>query len=914
MRVFSHKPLTSLLDAVILLYALVLAWYAAFGEFDLRPMGLPVYMEDWLKPYQIFITAIILRIFVYLLPGEIIKSGAASVFLLIKNLITRSKKITIIAAIVAFAVALRLWYLGQGVYETIYFTDAPDFIRAVWQYLKGDYLYETGYPHFSSHIVEWVSSLALWLVHFMDFDRANIDDSFIVIAARALNLVYTLGIFFIIYRMGGLLGQQAPAILAIFFLSVSTIHLQMSHYFINDFPMSFFAMIATYIALLNLKKERDMYYILAGVFTAIAFMCKYNAILTFVIIGFVYLHLHPERKDFTRNLDKLLKSILAFVAVYFILNPVLWVDPMAKYAGMMKKSHLMSRPRGLDMPVFYDFWLINHVLLLYYAFDYHVWVTSGLFHPMPMWLGLAAFFFAAFKYRRQYFYLWCGVLVMYLLGRVAKPNSVAYHYLNTIPIILFITSIGIWKALKYVPTKFLKAASITVLAVYLGYHAIQETSIWRLDPMSVVSRDWLKVNTSELDNEQVVYYRFKGENREAEQKGKVIAKFSTGLPYEQSYSIHRDMRFYFLFIKDKPLFFPATHFPTNGEEGYISPFSHELARTEKVFDTGIFGPNTKTRFIMASEASPKILVWVKNGHSGENQVWINAGCEKRELVLKPFETAVMEFDRDKIRSRLMYGKWIEMNARSERAAVWAIGTDYFDIGRIYLEEGEKANAVDAFTKTQTARGLLSAIAYADGDHERMKASDALEKIHPGLYSKLITNSAAPAIWKELAGYDDKLFSGRMTVPVVYTKAHMDKASVTPSGVLIPQGERVWGPYIPLMKGDYVVTVKWKSTSGNASYKIDMTGTYGAEKIFEKTVGPTNDEGGEFSVPFTIKSLVEYPVEIRFTDVKGGDLLIEKVNLRIDYLSELNALTREATGKIKKSAFASASGRRLLSGS
>ncbi|MDH4183927.1 MAG: glycosyltransferase family 39 protein, partial [Nitrospinota bacterium] len=375
------------LAAVVTLYSLILLVYFIVGGLDFTlPLAGRIYLNDWLKPYQIILASLLLMVALYAIPpgaSEALRpylAGAA-------QWAARRQHGLLLALIVVIAMALRLWSLGHGITQYIFWIDAPQYIIAAQEYLKGNYSLETGYPFFASHFVEWSLLAVNGALAYMGFFPLPPESNTLAMIARSLNMGYVIGMMASIYLIGVAAGLRTAGVFGMFLLAVSTINVQMSHYFINDMAMSFFSLLAVAAAAQNLNGERLRWYLLFGALASLSFTCKYNGILSFVFLGFIYYQLHRDWRGFIANLDKPVKAILVFISLYILITPTVWTKPLEKMQLTWRMAGLISLPRGVHLEQSTGLTMLDHAAMLFADWPYHLWVMEGLFHPLPLWLG-----------------------------------------------------------------------------------------------------------------------------------------------------------------------------------------------------------------------------------------------------------------------------------------------------------------------------------------------------------------------------------------------------------------------------------------------------------------------------------------------------------------------------------------------
>ena len=881
--------LAHVLHVVILAYALVLLYHTHFGGFDFSLLGVRIYVGDALRPYQILASAILLRAILYLAPN----AGFVQVPWPLRRLyevVDARRSAALLAFIVALSLSLRFWWMAQGAQDEIFYDDAIAFIWTVMHFLDGNYLYDTGYPNFFGHMTEFMARLILGLVDFLGFHPLEKSRTFINLCAIILNITYTLLIFMILYGIGSIIGRRDAAILAIFLMGMNITHLQASHYFIVDSHMSLWALLGVYVATLNLREEKTSYYVWAGVLLGLAFATKFNGLLSFIYCGVIYWRLHPTFKDFTANLEKPFKTLVAFAVIYFLANPLLFFDPWLKLENTVIKMWQLSTPRWIGHHGESHNTLMHHLKLLLTAYDYHLWAIGGLFYPVPLWLGAAAVAYTGYRHRASLAFLWFSPILFILVGRFVKTNAAPFHFMNLIPLLMLPVAIGILDALKLIPSRLARGGLLTILGLWCFYVAVEDTSIWSLPPSYKIQHDWLVENVEEQALPKV--HAFK-EMVDVERTSSQIREVYTG-PEKWSYVLHRDARYY-VFIKDSvPVLFPMAQFPSQRRVATIFPASQELATTERVFATG---PEARlrqaTRYVMAAETDGRIMVWVRNAALEDNVInlWLGKGCFQKKL--KAGEAALFDAPVEGNRTFLLQGRYVKITATSEGDAAWVVAANHDQVGDLLQQTEDMKGALAEYSASGTAYGLLKVMALAPDEASRTAAAKTLQDKFPRLSQTMATIAPDEWTFESLAGYDDEIFKSKMTR--VYRYNEFNIRNVARSGLTLKDPEAgIWGPYTPVMKGDYILGLKWMiHEKAPDSFLVDVATRRQPNNEIVKIFQAAEAQKGETTIAIGEEMAANFPFELMIGQAQGGPLGVMEVALTIDYFGGLKKLVLAA---------------------
>lgn len=152
--------------------------------------------------------------------------------------------------------------------------------------------------------------------------------------------VSSLLVFLVFYIASSNYGKFAGVVAALS-LALYPLFLGEAHFNIKDPVEASFFSFSVFFIYLALNKLKYIYFILAGVFLALAVGTKFNAFfIPFIIVPYVLVRFYPEIKKLKfRVIKKIppkfyLFSLLAVfisVLIYLYFNPMLWNDPVGKF-------------------------------------------------------------------------------------------------------------------------------------------------------------------------------------------------------------------------------------------------------------------------------------------------------------------------------------------------------------------------------------------------------------------------------------------------------------------------------------------------------------------------------------------------------------------------------------------------------
>ena len=891
------------------LYAGIIAFYAFVGPFGINIPIAKLLVPSAEKPYLVIfiaLTGLMALFFNRISPPEApLTDEAKSSF--------ETSKITIwVVFIVALGALLRIWGLSQGIEDNVLHPDAIKQLLAIKHYLNGDYLFDldyygvnrfvAGYPYFGMHIIE----IALRIVSLSGYDTFS--DSEIIIAYRWLNIAYSCAMMTLVYKIGALLGHKRAGLLGAALLASSTTHNHMCKYLGADISMSFFALLAVYFATLILKWERNRYYLYFGVAAGLSAACKYNGVLIFFVLGFAFLTLHTRFGDILRNTPRLLMSVLVSILTFVFVNANILSSPVKAIDAIRATMNLSSY-----------YWVEDHSfrgkLTAIMDIDSLLFVIGGLFKPVPLWLAILALLVLIYKYPRKLAYLWIAPVVIFIAGKLSMPVSASHHYMNIVPLLLLAIAVGVDETAKKMGKRFSVILPI-VLLLYVSYIAIQDNSFWLLRSVFEQNRSWIIANIAQTDEARRLVRSVNSyEKPEVSVDKSHRVRYFYNIMNEQAVSLHRDSHMEIVIDSKSPsLFYPPVHFVEKDSRNTIFPASHDIVTTNKVFITGnIFQSKPSvTKFIMAEKPLEQIAVWIKNFSDKDNKITLHAGGKIFKYKLGPFEEAPLTIVNNPQKTFLYYQSLIKIQAASKGLAGWRIAVNERDIGDIHLAMGDKNLGVDSYLKSGDLYSAMKAFINSDMREKQTKAIERIKRLKPDLLEKNII-ATDEMFWESFAGYTDKVFRSLMTRPVEYD-IHLTKNAKRIDSYLsdkkiesaweVGEGGEIYGPYIPLMSGLYKVSAEIIATGNLDSFTFDVSSNFGQKLIRSWSLTgdqlPSNSLYKKVTFEFEIKAPLEFPIELRFYNVNGGGLLVRKVEITADYLSQSKELlekTRETAKRL-----------------
>ena len=156
------------------------------------------------------------------------------------------------------------------------------------------------------------------------------------ISAYTISLLFGVAMIPLVYLLGSVLFDRRVGILAALLMYVEPINIICSQKLWLDTALAFFSVLALYLFVVGIKREKDNYFIASGVATGFAVLTKYPGMLSLFII-FLYAFLCR------RELFKNKKFVLSLTLPFFMLLPWGYVNYRFYKFDFILKNETMHR-------------------------------------------------------------------------------------------------------------------------------------------------------------------------------------------------------------------------------------------------------------------------------------------------------------------------------------------------------------------------------------------------------------------------------------------------------------------------------------------------------------------------------------------------------------------------------------------
>ncbi|HJM81994.1 MAG TPA: glycosyltransferase family 39 protein [Nitrospinota bacterium] len=832
--------------------------------------------------------------------------------------------------VVIFGTVLRIWGLGHGVDQHMFHPDAPKQIMAVKEYKKGHYTFDmdnylfgkgadryvAGYPFFSMHLTRLGSNIYEGVKKFTGFGalkKYSYDESQrIVMTSRWLNVLYSIIIILVIYRTGSIWGGELAGLFASLLAAVSFSHLQMSKYLCADIPMSMFASIAIYCATLNLEVETKRNYLLFGLFAGLAAASKYNGVLIYLYLGLVYLINHRTPNAIKKNIGKVVLAACVGGLVFFLTSANFLTDPERALVAIQKSMTLSANMWAEDGLI------STRINALIEKFSYHKWVFFGLFQPLPFWLVILSMIMALYYKGLRILVPISALLLIFAFGKWSMPVSATHHYFNIWPLAVVVSAVGLSCIIK----KFSRPISIVLtiaLTSYLAYQGIQDSSVWSLPDRNVESVNWIRNNLSSAETviDDIGVMQAIPTSSYDGSPNSLLADFHYGSA-EQAISLHRDGHIYMFLNKAKNLLYPPVNFLSREKSGIVYAGFGDMVVTRRAVTTAWEGvPKRVSRMIYSKGGLEQIVIWVSNISNEQNLVTLKVGHDNYSFSLGPKDEAPLVVVNDPTPSIFYRGNFVPVFMESEKPANWVLAIEKSHIADLYRYKKKNKTALKLYRDSSDLYGLLRALPLVEEKGIREKIIETINAINPEVISLDLDKPDAD-LWEKVSGYKGRIFDSQLYRNVMHEKRWSANAKRTgtlsdssPYFLQIPAndemsliwnlsvGGKLFGPYVSLLMGDYVLEAEIIAKPKFISMHVDVTSQSGRIVMGEKTVQASDMRNSNFhklAIPFTVNKPMIGMVEFRFTTVTGGDVTLKNIKIKGDYLASTLRLLSEARGQ------------------
>ena len=657
-----------------------------------------------------------------------------------------------------------------------------------------------------------------------------------------------------LYSICASLDLRGAGVLAAFMAGVSTIAAGMEAGSIGAilFPALFLPAVAAMAR--NIKDERRAWYLLAGALAGAACGLDWRGAACAAFLTPIYFQVFRSPAGWRANIAKPAWGFLVLILTCAVVR--LGAGPDAAV------SHDGYSGAGGD------------------GFLRQIWISSMLFHPLPFWIGSAAWVYAVYSRPQRLTFLLIGCPLAYVMAQIPGAGSAAAIAAIS-PLFLLGASVGMMDLAGMISIRPIRYSALALLAFFMIHGALQISSFRVFPPAEGSMARWMEENIADAS----LLSPLSGQEAVSAPAGTHIL-WRAGAGWRGDWNIPPFYPSLAMGVNSALAdYFPGPRVASHRAQAQIFPANRELVTTDKVFVSGPSAGHSRVqRFILAEGAPEEISLMVKNVHAGENTLSFSAGKVGKKFKLEKGGKGFFVIKTGENRGLLRNGAYLTLTVESAQDAVWMAAANDQDNGDMNSEVGQYTRGLESHVRSLTAYSLLRVTDLADKVDVRIKAFAELERRYPRLHAAITGAAPETLSWEAIAGYPDSIFAAKARIPLPL------------AGGLAP-GAAVVSPPVALTKGEYAVELRIRSEPGIKNL-LTVETRLGAVKNSTQ-VDAAGAEDGLVRVPFSVVSVMEYPVQISVINGGAATVALEEGSLRLDYLSDARRTVRRALDGLKR---------------
>jgi 4-amino-4-deoxy-L-arabinose transferase-like glycosyltransferase/tetratricopeptide (TPR) repeat protein len=364
-------------------------------------------------------------------------------------------------AIIAGGLVFRLWQINWGLPEL--FEEATP-LRVGWGFWNWGRPGLDFNPHFFHYpaltfYIQFIAQAINYGIGHLFGSYPNLDAfgltlTPLAVTARIITVLFDLGTIAVVYTLTNEIADKRTAFFAACITALNPTHILHAHYVEVDPVLTFFSTLALLYIVRIYHRPETKWYLLAGLFIALAAASKYTgALLILVLLGAHFLSYPSLRSAINGWQDRpLLYSIFIAVAVFFLLNPYILLD-YTKFSEdfSFEQYHVAYGHLGIDT---------SHSTLGFYLLD--VLPTSfGILFSLTL---LGSFIHLFVTRKKSSFILWLYPLIYTLVISTWEMRADRY-FLPIFPVLSVLGAIGIITAFDWFIEKVGNSARFKPIAM-----------------------------------------------------------------------------------------------------------------------------------------------------------------------------------------------------------------------------------------------------------------------------------------------------------------------------------------------------------------------------------------------------------------------------------------------------------------
>ena len=251
-------------------------------------------------------------------------------------------------------------------------------------------------------------------------------------------LIDSISVIFI-YKLSSIFLNKKWSLLCAFFLSISLINIQNSHFFTTDIFITNFSLVIIYFSYLNIKETSNFKSFILGLFFALGLAFKFSFVMLIIPIFLsFYLSKKKNELDYISSLKYMLIFIISLLLSLFLFQPYMFLDFNTYFSHINEQSKMV---RGaIDFPYTRQYY--ETASFIYPLTQIFKW-GLGPFISTFSFLGVIYFLFLSIKKRSILGLLIFSWFIPYFVINASFQVKFTRYFLPLIPFLIFFSVIFI---------------------------------------------------------------------------------------------------------------------------------------------------------------------------------------------------------------------------------------------------------------------------------------------------------------------------------------------------------------------------------------------------------------------------------------------------------------------------------------
>jgi len=293
-----------------------------------------------------------------------------------------------------------------------------------------------------------------------------------------------------VYLVGKKLYSGASGLLSALFLACTVIHIQNSHYFTPDVPLTLYLLLAMFFAADIYEGGRRRSYVLAGVFSGVAMATKYWApTMLMVVVAHLIRFFSQKERGLSRLISvNLLCGILAAFITFFLCSPYVILDYREAFPRIIRWAAITA---GRIPQV----WALHCEKTTPYSFHLLKLFPWAMGLPLEV-AGFLGLVWAFFRHRKADLLVLSWIVVNFLLIGSWYIKFTRY----ILPLVPFLCITGarflveLYKGRSTRRGRILAGGATVAVALLSGVYACMFTAVYAQPHSRTAAAGWIREN------------------------------------------------------------------------------------------------------------------------------------------------------------------------------------------------------------------------------------------------------------------------------------------------------------------------------------------------------------------------------------------------------------------------------------